>query len=88
MDVISGVFIIQIIVMHVLQFFKLYNTGTAFDARDSLHLFYMPGSISSQACLFAGVVIQKSRYARIFLYLFNYKYIRFQPLISIVNILV
>lgn len=38
---ISGVFIVQIIVMDVLQFFGLCNTGTAFDALDSVLSFYM-----------------------------------------------
>ena len=42
LDVISGVFIVQIIVMHVLQFSGLYNTGTAFDVWDSLLFFFMP----------------------------------------------
>ena len=42
LDVISGVVIVQTIVMHVLQFSGLYNTGTAFDAWDSVLFFYMP----------------------------------------------
>lgn len=42
LDIISGLFITQIVLMHVLQWANLYKTGTLFDEWQSIFFFFMP----------------------------------------------
>lgn len=50
LDLISGLFILQIVLMHILQWSGLWGTGTFFDYWDKAFFFICLGFISRLVC--------------------------------------